>query len=74
MIGTDVGGKHGIQLIAECLEACRHLRDLCMMGGAALREADWSGWVIVEVNRRDDMSSDELVLKARNHLRQTMEI
>jgi len=42
--------------------------------GRALRDAGWSGWVIVEVNKRDDLASDDLVLRARKHLRQTMEI
>lgn len=42
--------------------------------GKALRDTAWSGWVIVEVNKRDDFASDDLVLRARQHLRHTMEI
>ncbi len=42
--------------------------------GAAVRDSGWSGWVIVEVNRRDDMSSEKLVRRARGHLKKTMEI
>lgn len=42
--------------------------------GQTLRDVAWPGWVIVEVNKRDDIASDELVLRARKHLRQTMEI
>lgn len=42
--------------------------------GASLRRSSWSGWVIVEVNKRDDMPSDRLVVRAREHLRKTMEI
>lgn len=40
----------------------------------ALRRSAWAGWVIVEVNKRDDMSSDDLVVRARRHLQKTMEI
>jgi len=42
--------------------------------GAAIREAGWDGWVIVEVNQREDISSRELVNRARQHLRDTMEV
>ena len=40
--------------------------------GEAIRGIGWSGWVIVEVNQRDDISSRELVNRARGHLRNTM--
>ena len=42
--------------------------------GAAIHETGWDGWVIVEVNRREDMPSRELVNRARKHLRNTMEV
>jgi inosose dehydratase len=42
--------------------------------GAAIRESGWTGWVIVEVNRRNDISSRDLVNRARTHVRNTMEV
>jgi len=39
-----------------------------------LHEANWSGWLIVEVNRRDDVPSREMVEHCRAHLRQTMRV
>ncbi len=42
--------------------------------GASIRRTGWNGWVIVEVNRREDISSRKLVNRARKHLRNTMEI
>ena len=42
--------------------------------GKAIRRTGWSGWLIVEVDRREDISSRDLVEKCRNHLRQTMKI
>jgi sugar phosphate isomerase/epimerase len=40
--------------------------------GDAVRKIHWTGWVIVEVNPRQDVSSRELVNRARGHLRKTM--
>ena len=40
--------------------------------GDAIRQIGWSGWVIVEVNERNDMPGRELVNRARAHLRKTM--
>ena len=40
--------------------------------GQALRDTEWSGWMIVEVNQRDDVGSKDLVLRARRHLRKTV--
>ena len=42
--------------------------------GKAIRRTGWLGWLIVEVNRREDISSRDLVEKCRNHLRQTMKV
>ena len=42
--------------------------------GKALRRTGWFGWLIVEVNKREDISSRDLVEKCRNHLRQTMKV
>ena len=42
--------------------------------GDVLRETDWRGWLIVEVNRRDDMSSYDLVDRCRKHVRKTMKV
>ena len=42
--------------------------------GDAIHETNWDGWVIVEVNQREDISSRELIARARTHLRETMEI
>jgi inosose dehydratase len=42
--------------------------------GNALRETDWKGWLIVEVNRRDDISSHDLVDRCRKHIRETMKV
>ena len=42
--------------------------------GRVLRETGWQGWLIVEVNRRDDMPSRELAKKVRQHLRATMKM
>jgi inosose dehydratase len=38
----------------------------------AVRETAWNGWLIVEVNERKDISSRDLVNRARGHLRKTM--
>ena len=40
--------------------------------GKAVRDTSWGGWVIVEVNERKDISSRDLVNRARGHLRKTM--
>ena len=37
---------------------------------SALRQASWSGWVILEVNRRADMPSRELIAHGRRYLRE----
>ena len=42
--------------------------------GKAIRRTGWFGWLIVEVNKREEISSRDLVKKCRNHLRQTMKI
>ena len=42
--------------------------------GKAIRRTGWLGWLIVEVNKRKDISSRELVKKCRSHLRQTMKV
>jgi len=42
--------------------------------GRALREAGWRGWLVLEVNRREDISSRDLVDRCRKHLRETMKI
>lgn len=42
--------------------------------GQALADTGWSGWCILEINRRPDVSSRELVKNARAHLRNTMNI
>ena len=42
--------------------------------GAAIRDTGWQGWVIVEVNKRDDIPSRELVNRVRSHLRRTMRV
>ena len=42
--------------------------------GKAIRRTGWLGWLIVEVNKREEISSRDLVKKCRNHLRQTMKI
>jgi inosose dehydratase len=41
---------------------------------AALRKASWSGWVILEVNKRADMPSRELVAHGRRYMRERMKI
>ena len=40
----------------------------------ALRETRWSGWCILEINRRPGVSSRELVRNARSFMRNTMNI
>jgi inosose dehydratase len=40
----------------------------------ALRDTRWSGWVILEVNKRPDMSSRELVESSRKFMRDVMKI
>ncbi|MEZ5393658.1 MAG: sugar phosphate isomerase/epimerase [Bryobacterales bacterium] len=40
--------------------------------GKAIRDTGWAGWVIVEVNPREDVPSRDLVERARRHLRKTM--
>lgn len=39
-----------------------------------LRETRWSGWVILEIEKRADVSSRELVERSRQYIRQTMGI
>jgi len=41
---------------------------------AALRKASWSGWVILEVNKRADMPSRELVAHGRRYMRERMKV
>ncbi|MBL8210548.1 MAG: sugar phosphate isomerase/epimerase [Bryobacterales bacterium] len=40
--------------------------------GEALQKADWSGWVILEMNTRPDLSSREVVTRGRKFLREQM--
>ncbi len=40
----------------------------------ALRDAGWSGWAILEVNQRKDISSGEMVTRARRYMKETMKI
>ena len=42
--------------------------------GRALADTGWSGWCILEINRRPDIPSRELIKNARAHLRRTMNI
>ena len=42
--------------------------------GGVLRETGWKGWLIVEVNHRDDISSRALVDRCRKHIRDTMRV
>lgn len=42
--------------------------------GRALHETGWSGWAILEVNKRDDIASRDLVVRARKHLRDQMHV
>lgn len=42
--------------------------------GNVLRETGWKGWLILEVNRRDDISSHDLVDRCRKHIRDTMRV
>ena len=42
--------------------------------GNVLRETNWKGWLILEVNRRDDISSRDLVEHCRKHIRDTMQV
>ncbi len=79
---TKLLEKHGSRIAAF------HLRDTTrgkevMIGtgdfdfhalGRVLRETGWQGWLIVELNRRDDMPSRELAKKVRQHLRATMKM
>jgi inosose dehydratase len=40
----------------------------------ALRETRWSGWVILEINKRADVSSRQLVENSRKYMRDVMKI
>ncbi|MBI3683774.1 MAG: TIM barrel protein [Acidobacteria bacterium] len=40
----------------------------------ALRAVRWSGWAILEMNRRADMSSREMIMEGRRHMKQVMQI
>ena len=42
--------------------------------GKAIRRTGWFGWLVVEVNKREDISSSDLVKKCRDHLRQTVKV
>ncbi|MDA1312750.1 MAG: sugar phosphate isomerase/epimerase [Acidobacteria bacterium] len=42
--------------------------------GDVVRETGWRGWMIVEVNRRDDISSHDLADRCRKHVRETMKL
>ena len=42
--------------------------------GESLREESWQGWLIVEINKRDDVSSREMVTRVREHLRNKMKV
>ncbi|MFB3826557.1 MAG: sugar phosphate isomerase/epimerase family protein [Bryobacteraceae bacterium] len=42
--------------------------------GEALRDTGWSGWVILEINRRAGVSSRELVEYSRKFMREVMKI
>ena len=41
---------------------------------AALHDTGWSGWVILEVNKRADISSRQLVESSRKFMREVMKI
>ena len=40
----------------------------------ALRDTRWSGWVILEVNKRPDISSRQLIENSRKYMREVMKI
>ena len=40
----------------------------------SLRQRSWQGWLIVEINKRDDIPSREMVTRVREHLRKTMKV
>ena len=40
----------------------------------AMRESGWSGWAILEMNQRKDVSSGEMVTLARRYMKETMKI
>ena len=42
--------------------------------GRSLRSKSWQGWLIVEVNKRDDVTSREMVTRVRKYLRTTMKV
>ena len=42
--------------------------------GRSLRRKSWRGWLIVEINKRDDVPSREMVTRVRAHLRKTMKV
>lgn len=41
---------------------------------ASLREARWEGWVILELNKRADRTSRELIAQSRGYMKKTMGI
>ncbi len=41
---------------------------------ASLRKAGWSGWVILELNKRTDRSSRQMISEARGYMKQRMGI
>jgi sugar phosphate isomerase/epimerase len=42
--------------------------------GKLLHERNWSGWLIIELNRRDDIPSRKLIADARDYIRQKTQI